>query len=396
MAWRRHLGLIIGSCIIILVIGISFIPRPILVDTALVKSGPFRVSIEEEGRTRVKDRYIVSAPVAGYLRRIEVHVGDPVEKDQEVAFLKPLPSTVLDPRSRAEAEARVAAAKAALSVAVENVNAAEAERQYVESEQQRLEKLYKDNNISLEALQASQAKFRKARANEQSAQFSVDIARFELEAAQAVLSYSAASNGSVPDMVPIKSPVRGRILKLIHESEGVVNAGEALLEIGNPLSLEIEVDVLSRDAVRISPGTKVEFKRWGKDEVLNGVVRTVEPVGFTKISALGVEEQRVLVINDITSPIELWDRLGDGYRVEAEFILRQDENTLQVPTSALFHFQDGWAVFMVADGRARLRKVKPGQRSGFTTEILSGLEEDTAVVIHPSDSVEDGSRVRVR
>ena len=396
MAWRRHLGLVIGGVIIVAVIAVSFIPRPVLVDTARVTRGPFRVSIEEEGQSRVKDRYVVSAPVDGYLRRVESHVGDAVEKDQEVASLKPLPSRVLDPRSRAEAEARYSAAKASLSVAVENVNAAEAERQYLETEQQRLEELYKDKNISLGALQEIQARFRKARANEQSAQFSVDIARFELDAAKAALSYSAASNGSIPDTVSIKSPVKGRILKLIHESEGVVNAGEPLLEIGNPLSLEVQVDVLSRDAVRLAPGTAVEFKRWGKDEILEGVVRTVEPVGFTKISALGVEEQRVLFINDITSPVELWNRLGDGYRLEAEFILRQDNNVLQVPTSALFRYHAGWALYTVDSGRARLREVKSGQRSGFTTEILSGVGENTVIIIHPGDAVEDGGRVRAR
>lgn len=396
MTWRRHLGLVIGGLIIVTVIAVSFIPRPVLVDTARVTRGPFRVTVEEEGQTRVKDRYVVSAPVAGYLRRIGSHVGDGVEKDEEVASLKPLPSRVLDPRSRAEAEARYAAAKASLSVAVENVNAAKAERQYLETEQQRLEALYKDKNISLGALQEIQARFRKAKANQQSAQFSVDIARFELEAAKAALSFSAASDGTVPDNVSIKSPVNGRILKLIHESEGVVNAGEPLLEIGDPLSLEVQVDVLSRDAVRISPGTPVEFKRWGKDEILNGVVRTVEPVGFTKISALGVEEQRVLIINDITSPVELWSRLGDGYRVEAEFILRQEDNVLQVPTSALFRYHDDWALFTVEDGRAGLRRVKIGQRSGFTTELLSGIGEGTLIIVHPGDAVEDGGRVRPR
>lgn len=395
MAWRRHAGWVAAVAVIIAVIVFGFLPRPVLVDTAVVARGKLSVTVEEEGRTRVKDRYVVSAPVAGYIRRIELEVGDSVDKDQDIAYLDPVPSTVLDPRTRAEAEARVAAARAALKVAVEQVKATAADLSYAESELFRLQRLYDSNNVSRDALQAAQSRHRKALAAHQSAQFSVDVAGYELKAAQAALQYSAAKNGAAPETVPIKSPVKGDILKILHKSEGVVDRGQALLELGNPLSLEVEVDVLSRDAVRMQAGTRVILKRWGGDP-LNGVVRLVEPVGFTKISALGVEEQRVLVIVDITSSPQSWSRLGDGYRVEAEFILWQGDNVLQVPISALFRVQEEWATFVVEDGRARLRNVKIGRRGSLDAEVLAGLAENDVVITHPGDTVADGVRVRSR
>ena len=395
MAWRRHAGWVAAVAVIIAVIVFGFLPRPVLVDTAVVARGKLSVTVEEEGRTRVKDRYVVSAPVAGYIRRIELEVGDSVDKDQDIAYLDPVPSTVLDPRTRAEAEARVAAARAALKVAVEQVKATAADLSYAEAELFRLQRLYDSNNVSRDALQAAQSRHRKALAAHQSAQFSVDVAGYELKAAQASLQYSAAKNGGIPETVAIKSPVKGDVLKILHKSEGVVDRGQPLLELGNPLSLEVEVDVLSRDAVQMQAGTRVILKRWGGDP-LNGVVRLVEPVGFTKISALGVEEQRVLVIVDITSPPQSWSRLGDGYRVEAEFILWQGDNVLQVPVSALFRVQEEWATFVVVDGRARLRSVKIGRRGSLDAEVLGGLDENDVVITHPGDTVADGVRVRSR
>ncbi|MGB5589394.1 MAG: HlyD family efflux transporter periplasmic adaptor subunit, partial [Gammaproteobacteria bacterium] len=196
--------------------------------------------------------------------------------------------------------------------------------------------------------------------------------------------------------VPVSSPVAGRVLDLIRESEGVVSPGQPLVEIGDPAALEIEVDVLSADAVRITSGTEVEFHRWGGDAPLEGVVRVVEPRGFTKISALGVEEQRVLVISDIVSPRETWERLGDGYRVEAEFIIWQEPDVLKVPAGALFRKGDAWAVYVFDDGQAQLREIGVGRRSGLEVQVLTGLESGQAVIVHPSDDVADGVRVRNR
>jgi HlyD family secretion protein len=186
------------------------------------------------------------------------------------------------------------------------------------------------------------------------------------------------------------------VLKRFRESEGVVNAGDSLLEIGSPRTLEVEVEVLSFDAVRISPGTRVFFERWGGEKPLEGRVRTIEPFGFTKVSALGVEEQRVLVIADFTDPRELWERLGDGYRVEAVFVLWENEDVLQVPASTLFRYADGWAVFVIEEGRARRRVVEVGHRSGLTAEIVSGLTASERVIPHPGNEIEDGTELTVR
>lgn len=397
--WRRHLGMVIGVVAIAVIIGIGFLPQPALVDTARVAHAPLQVTVEEEGRTRVIDRFVISAPVAGFARRIELNVGDLIPKGQVIAYLEPLRSNVLDPRSRAEAESRVAATRAALMAAEENARAADADAKYAAAEETRLKRLFEGHMISLEAMQQGETSARRTRANLQSAAFKVQVAQFELQAAEAALRYSAAEKGdgvNAPETVSVTAPVNGRVLKILHKSEGVVTAGEALLEIGDPLSLEVEVDVLSRDAVRLTPGTKVRFERWGGEGVLDGAVRTVEPVGFTKISALGVEEQRVLVITDITSPVELWNRLGDSYRVDAVFILWEKDDVLQIPTSALFRRQDRWAAFTVNGGRAALREVEVGQRGGLVAEVVNGLNEGELVITHPSDAIEDGSRVRQR
>ena len=397
MVWRKHIGLIIGIFVVVLLIGIGFIPRPVMVDTAEVKLDNLKVSVEEEGRTRVIDRFVISAPVAGFMRRTELNVGDEIKKDQQIIYLEPLRSSVLDPRSRAEANARVAAAKAGLLAAEKNARAADADSNYASTEHARLKRLYESRTISLERYQQAQTNARRTKATLESAEFSVEVARFELEEADAAVRYSAAREaGETLETVSIKAPVQGRVLKIHHESEGVVNAGESLLEIGDPLSLEVEVDVLSKDAVRMKPGMKVIFERWGGNESIEGVVRIIEPVGFTKISALGVEEQRVLVIADLTSATETWGKLGDGYRVEASFILWEGNRVLQIPSSALFRYADGWAVFVVQNGEAELRRIEIGNRSGLAAEILSGLVEGENVITHPGDNVEDGSRVRLR
>ncbi len=392
---QRHPGLIAAALALIGVLALGFRPGAVNVDMVQVQAGPLRVTVEEEGRTRVIDRYVISAPVPGYLRRIDLDVGAVLAPGQVVAQLEPLRSDALDPRRRAEAESRVAAARAAVQAAVQRAGATEAESDYAASEQERLAQLYKNRTVSLDAFQKSEADARRTRAALQSARFQVDVARAELKVAEATLAFPAAPGaGGAQEQVPITAPVGGQLLKRMHESEGVVAAGEALLEVGDPLSLEIEVDVLSRDAVRIAPGMAVELERWGGDVPLQGTVRTVEPVGFTKVSALGVEEQRVLVIVDLTSPREQWLRLGDGYRIEAVFILWQGDNVLQVPSSALFRSGAGWSLFVVEDGRAVTRPVKLGHEGGINVEILDSVRPGDWVIAHPGDAVADGVRVQ--
>ena len=394
MSLKRKTGFIVLAIIIAAALAWGFWPAPVLVEVAVVAAAPLRVSVEEEGQTRVKDRFVISAPVAGYLQRIQLDVGDRVTQDQVLAVMEPLRPEVLDPRSRARAEAQVAAAEAALHAAEEQATAAAAETKFARAELARKRKLQADSLISEGELDAATTRVRQAAAEQRSADFSVDVARFELEAAQTALQFSITGNGATAlESVKLRAPVASRVLQLHHESEGVVATGEALLEIGDPEALEVAVDVLSADAVRIRTGTPVEFHRWGGEQPLDGVVRSIEPTGFTKVSALGVEEQRVWVIADLSTPREQWQQLGDGYRVEAEFILWQEDAVLQVPASALFRSADGWAVFAVIDGRARLTQVETGRNNGLATQIIAGLDAGARVIVHPDDRIEHGVRV---
>ena len=390
----RFKGMFILAALVALAIAWGFWPRPVLIESGEVARRPLRITVEEEARTRVIDRYVLYAPVAGYLRRIELDVGDPVSMGAALAVLDPLRPTVLDPRTRAEAEARVAAARAALRRAESARQQAEAEAELAAEEFQRREDLLARQLISRSEFDQARSRMRAMEALRAAAGSAVEVARFDLEGAQAALQYSAVAEGDAPvETVPVRSPVDGRILKVLQESAGVVAAGQPLLEVGDPRRLEVEVELLSSDAVRIAPGGRVLFERWGGAEVLEGVVRTVEPSGFTKISALGVEEQRVLVIVDFSSPPETWTGLGDGYRVEAKFIVWEREDALTVPASALFRRDDGWAVFVVEGERARLRPVKLGPGSGLLTEVVEGLSPGDVVVLHPDDTLDDGVRV---
>ncbi len=396
MKLTRRIGLFILLAVIILAVGYGFIPKPVLVETFEVKQEYMSVAVEEEGRTRVKNRFIISAPVAGFALRIDLDVGDAVRRGQAISELEPLRSSVLDPRSRAEAKAHVAAAQAGLNSAKENAQAAKASAEFAKNELERMRELSKNSLVTQEKLDAAETEAQRTEAVLRSSEFAVEVARYEMEAALTALKYSASEEPKkIDERIIIKAPVTGRVLKIYHESEGVVREGQALIEIGDPRALEVEVDVISADAVKIRPGTPVIFERWGGDEPLKGKVRVVEPVGFTKISALGVEEQRVLVISDITSPPEEWEQLGDGYRVEASFIIWENANVLQIPTSALFRYEEGWAVFMFKNKKAHLRKVQIGQRNGMSAEVISGLKEGDIVITHPDSSIEDGKRVRL-
>jgi HlyD family secretion protein len=367
------------------------------VEVARVAHGPLRVTIEEEGRTQVRERYIVSAPVAGYLHRITLDVGDPVKKGDRVASLSPLGSTVIYPRSRAEADAAVIAARSALEAARENARAAAADAQYAHERRTRMQKLASEGYISKDDLDQTETGSKKAEANRLSTEAAVSSAEANLEQALSVQRYAiAGENQDRSDTVAARAPVTGTVLKLRRESAGIVNSGEPLLDIGDPRKLEVKVEVLSADAVQLAKGTRVLFERWGGARDLEGRVRVVEPAGFTKISSLGVEEQRVNVLVDLTSPFEVWERLGDGYRLDTTFIIWEEPNVLQVPASSLFRKGDGWALFVLENGRARLRAVEIGQRNGLAAQVLDGLSEGAAVITNPDDTLSDGVRVKSR
>ncbi|MEI2774180.1 MAG: efflux RND transporter periplasmic adaptor subunit [Candidatus Competibacter sp.] len=398
MIVRRRLGLILLTVAIIAALGYGFWPQPLGVEAAVTTRRPLRVTVEAEGKTRLIDRYVVSALVAGYLHRIEWKIGDGVRQGQPLAMIDPLPSEVLDPRRRAQAEARVAASQASLQVAQQTATATRAEADYAKLEFERITALcQRQCVVTKDERDRTESRARQTQAQLRSAQFAVEVARHEVEAAQTALRHSAAQPGeAAQETVIVRSPVDGQVLARQRQSEGIVEPGAPLLEVGDPRALEVAVDVLSADAVRIRPGTPVTLERWGGEQPLEGLTRTVEPVGFTKLSALGVEEQRVWVVVDLRSPAEAWSRLGDGYRVEASFVVWQSKQVLQIPASALFRWSDGWAVFVIENGQAHRRAVEIGQRGGLVVEIRSGLSEGERVIPHPDDALQEGAAVQVR
>lgn len=394
---RRRVFVITVAVVVVLALAYGFIPKPLPVEAARVLRAPLRVTVEEEARTRVRDRFVVSAPIPGFLRRIELDVGDTVKKGRRLAVIEPGRSTVLDPRSRAEAEASIDAARAALETARERARAAAAEAEYAQQRLARTKELFEGGYVSKDDHEQAQAAAKKAEAARDSAQSAVNAAKADLERARSVLRYSgAARKGGTGETVVVRAPVDGTVLKLHRKSEGMVNAGQALLDLGNPRNLEVVAEVLSTQAVKIEPGMRVLFDRWGGGKVLEGRVRIVEPSAFTKTSSLGVEEQRVLVIMDFTSPSAVWQNLGDGYRLDATFVIWEGKNVLQAPESALFRKGDGWAVFTIENGRADLRVVEVGRRSGVAAQIISGVSEGALVITHPDAAVGDGVKVRLR
>ncbi len=396
--WRRRLLPYLIAIAVVLGLAFAFRPVPELVDAEPVTRGYLAVTVEDEGKTRVIDRYVVSAPLAAQTRRITLEVGDRVETGQVLVTLDALPSPIQDVRTMAQARARVEAAEAALATAREEAEAARSAARFAQDEFRRLSRLREQRLAAASLVDQAEAEAQRTAALHRSAEFRVRTARSELEAARAAFAYASGQDPEATGVIELRAPVSGQVLARRFESERVVQPGEAILEIGDPtaLEVEVEVDVLSADAVRIAPGMRVLFERWGHPEPLEGRVKHIEPKAFTKVSALGVEEQRVWVIADIVSPPEQWTQLGDGYRVNARFILWEADDALRVPTASLFRHADGWAVFVVEDGRARLRPVRTGRRAALHTEVVSGLAAGELVIVHPGREIEDGVRVRLR
>jgi HlyD family secretion protein len=394
----RRTGFVIGVILVVVAATIyGFLPKVVEVDLVAVSRGPLQVTIEEEGRTRLKERFVVSAPTAGYMRRIDAKVGDPVRKGQILVALEPLRSQPLDSRSRAEAEATVFAAQAGLDAAIEKERAAAADADYVEKRLERIENLYSKRYVAQDQRDQTASEAKKARAVQLSAKAAVEISRSELNRAKTVLkNFPPGGISEKAHTVYVSSPVSGSVIKIYRESEGAVNVGEPLLEIGDSKNLEVRIELLSSDAVKIKKGGAVFFRRWGGEGTLAGTVRIVEPAGFTKVSSLGVEEQRVLVIAEFTSPPETWRLLGDGYRLEAHFVVWEGKDVLQIPASGLFRSGEEWAVFVEDNEKARLQTLEVGQRNGLTAEIISGLREKERVVAHPDDSIKNGTPIRPR
>lgn len=370
--------------------------QPVAVDFATVARGELRVFVSDEGETRVKDVFLVSAPVPGLMRRIELEPGDVVIAPETViAQIEPSDPEFLDVRSEAEARAAIRAAEAARAHALAELRRAEAELEFAESELRRFEGLAERRSVSENDLDAARRRARTAAAAVAEARAGLRVRESELERARArLLEPSVARERRADcDCVLVRSPVSGSVLRVITESEGVVESGTPLVEIGNPASLEIVVDLLSTEAVRVEPGQRVLIESWGGQVPLEGVVRRVEPFGFTKISALGVEEQRVNVIIDFTDPPERWQRLGHGYRVEPRIVLWESADVLKLPLSSVFREDGRWTVFVEQDARAVPRTVELGHENGLEAEVLSGLEAGERIVLYPSDRVTAGARI---
>jgi HlyD family secretion protein len=303
---------------------------------------------------------------------------------------------VLDASDYQAAEAQAQAAQAAVRRAKEELAGAEASFQYAKEEHRRLQRLHEQGTASQQQLDQAEVEFKQARARHRAATEAVAQAKGELAAAQSRLAQETPSPDALPSRVSIRAPVDGRLLRVHQESAGVVQAGTSLFTVGNPDSLEVAIDVLSSDAVRMSAGTPVEIVRWGGDRTLRGTVRVVEPLGRTEVSALGVEEQRVEVVSDVELPAAVQGRLGTGYRVVARFVLWDGADVLQVPQSALFRHDGGWAVFTVRGGRAERQPVTVGHRSGLRAQITDGLTEGAQVITHPGEQLSDGTRVAGR
>jgi HlyD family secretion protein len=376
-----------------------FRPQPVSVDLATVVHGPLQVSVSDDGETRVRDLFVVSAPLAGHMRRIELEAGDSVAAGETiVARIEPSDPSFLDRRSEAEVRAGIRASEAARVHAAAELRRAQAERDFAVTELKRYEGLAASRTISQNDLESARRRARSAEAAVDEAVAGLRVRESELEQAKARLMAPGRSGDRSADCdcVTVRSPVSGRVLQVLAESEGIVASGAPLVEVGDPGKLEIVTDLLSTDAVKVRTGQRALIEGWGGDHALEGVVRRVEPYGFTKISALGVEEQRVKVVIDLAEPVERWRHLGHGYRVEPRIVLWESPDVLKVPLSSLFRQGGEWAVFVSRDGRARLQTLAIGNMNGIDAEVLKGVAAGDAVVVHPSDRVSDGARIEQR
>lgn len=377
---RRWLPIAAGLVVLVL-IALGLRPEPAAVETGRVAFGPLRATVSEEGKTRIRQRYVVAAPVTGQLRRIPLKPGAEIAAGDLLAVIDPLPASPLDARSRALAEARRDAARALLDKSRQA-------HELARNELRRLEQMFSARTVSPQDLEGAQLRETVA------ARDAVNAAG-SLAQAEAELAVATPGATDTPAPIEVRTPVGGRILQVFQESARAVATGLPLLELGDPADLEVIVEMLSRDGAAIAPGTRAELEQWGGPLPLEGRVRLVEPAAFTKISALGVEEQRVNVVVDLLTPLDQRRTLGDHFRVEARVVVWEDPRALKVPAAGLFRRGNAWAAYVVRDGRARLAPVQAGRSSGAETQVLGGLAEGDEIVLYPGDRIQDGQRVRV-
>ncbi len=384
--WKRFRWVLLGL-IILGLIAVSLIPKPIPVDTAEATISDMTVAVEAEGVTRVRDLYMVAAPVSGELQRIELKEGEIVQRGTFLTSILPAP---LNPAQQTEVEARIDAIEATKKGAEANLKALQAQLAQAQKERERLKALFEEGAVAQRDTEQAQLAVKSLEEQVEAAQSTVRSTEMQAEAIRtARAGYSTQQSGAVR----ITSPVSGTILRVFEKSERIVLAGTPIAAVGDPKGLEIVVDILSTDAVKIEPGARIIIDGWGGDEQLEGVVRYIEPSAFTKVSALGIQEQRVNVVGLFsTYP----DKLGDGYRVVAKIVVWESDNVLQVPGSSLFREGDNWATFVIEEGVAKKRTVKVGHRNAFDVEIVEGLSKGDRIILHPSNQIQDGTTVEAR
>jgi HlyD family secretion protein len=394
--YRKAVPWIIGLAVVGAIIA-GLRPKATPVEVAFVSKGPLTVSVLEEGKTRIRHRHTISPPVSGYLRRPELRAGAPVKAGETVlALVQAEAASLLNPRLSSEAEARVKAAEAMLEQRESDLERARSAADLAIKERTRTEALTKSGAASAREADRAETDAAMRSREVRSAEFARNVARFDLQQARAALLQ--AEGGQEPTGEPLKliAPVNGFVLNVAEESARVVAAGTPIMEVGDPTDLEAEIELLSTDAAGVQPGAIVSIERWGGEKPLRGSVSLVEPAAFTKVSALGVEEQRVKVRVDFLDPLPRELLLGDRYRVEARIVTWHSDNTLRIPTGALFRRGGEWMCFTLERRKAQIRKVEIGHNNGVLAEVLSGVEEKTRVILHPPDAVSEGALVSPR
>lgn len=395
--WLQRLFWPLVATIFVGLVVYGFVPKPVQVDTTRVERGSFAVTVDDDGETRIREKYVIAAPVAGKLLRIKLKAGDTVERNKtELMQIIPVDPNLLDARAQAEAEARVQAADASVDEAEALLLSAKENADLAQDQYDRALKLHRSASISPAEFEEAEHRHRIALAGLRSAEFRAKVKAHEREVTRTALHrFTEPVDVEKQSTMKILSPIDGRVLRVMYEDANAIAAGTPILELGDPQDIEVQIDVLSTDAVSIQPGSKVIIDRWGGDQPLHAVVRLVEPAAFLKISALGVEEKRVRVLADIVEEWEKRNNLGDGYRIEARIVVKEtSEKALKIKSGTLFRHESQWSVYVVRNGQARMVPVDVGESNGLETEIKGGLQEGEIVILHPTESIRDGVAVK--
>ena len=394
---KKKLTLVLLGLVILALLIWAFIPAPKVVEVGTVSQGRFERAIQEDGKTRVRDRYLITAPITGRMGRSSWNQGDAVALADHLATLWPAHPTLLDERTRAEQVAHIAAMQASMEKAQANTERASAALAQARAQHQRSETLARSGFVSPNQSDLDLLNLRLREKELSSAQHEEDSSRYALAQSRVALrQFFRPTDASGIQAFVVKSPVNARILKIYQQSEGLVAAGAPLMELGDPTQLEVVVDLLTEDAAQIKPGTPVQLTQWGGPGVLSGQVRLIEPAAFTKVSALGVDEQRVNAVIDITSAPSEWHTLGDGFKVDVRVLVEVVDKATKVPVSAIFPMGARSGIFVLENGRARLQDITVQARNGIEAWVKTDLPVGRQIIVYPDTKLKDKDRVKSR